>query len=316
MKVTIDQALSYLLRSHPVAIPTETVWGLAARLSDETAIHNIFTLKKRPQSNPLIIHLHSPLDLATYTMGPLPPGTETLMAAFWPGPLTLVLPCNTTLVPEVARAGLTTAGFRVPQDPTSLSLIEKSGPLVAPSANLSGRPSATESKHVEEDFGVDFPCLLADERCHFGIESTILLNKEERWHVGRLGALSLEEITPLLGYRPMLLSKQEKPLCPGQMFRHYAPRARLTLSRSAWKSFWSNQFDALLGFEDRYYDNAPPFISLGSSSNPLSCQHSLYRALRLLDEQQKTSVWVDCALSITSEWEAFFDRLTKASEGK
>lgn len=314
MKIDLSQASSLLQQSQPIAIPTETVWGLAACLHDEEGIRSIFSLKGRPPSNPLIIHLPNVDCLKHYAIHPLPPFAEKLMETFSPGPLTLVLPCKQELIPSVARAGLPTAGFRIPKEPATLSLLEKMGPLVAPSANLSGRPSATESKHVEEDFGVGFPCLETDEKCHFGIESTILVYKEERWHVGRLGALSLEAIASLLGYMPLHVASCEKPLCPGQTFRHYAPRAKLSLSRSPWQASWSEQCDVVLGFLDRLYENAPSFIPLGFSHDPISCQHALYRALRLLDERRIKHAWVDCSLTITPAWAPFFDRLTRAAE--
>jgi len=313
MKIDLEKALYYLKHSHPVAIPTETVWGLAACLTDETGIQNIYSLKRRPSANPLIIHLAHAQDVMTYALDPLPPGTHALMTEFWPGPLTLVLPCKEELIPSIARASLSTAGFRVPKDMDTLALLEKSGPLVAPSANLSGRPSATESKHVEEDFGFDFPCLETNAICHFGIESTILIYKEDRWHVGRLGALSLEAISSLLGYKPVKLAADKKPLCPGQTYRHYAPKAKLSLSRSSWDMSWANHVDAVLGFHDRTYELAPCFLPLGLSDDPLACQRALFRTLRLLDSLQKKHAWVDCSIPITHEWDAFFDRLIKAS---
>ena len=153
MRVSQAVAISELRRSKPVAIPTETVWGLAARLEDEAGIRAIFSLKKRPLVNPLIIHIDDVSCLKEYAKEPLPPGTVELATAFWPGPLTLVLPCHEDRVPAVARANLLTAGFRVPKEEATLNLLQAIGPLVAPSANLSGRPSATEMGHVEEDFG-------------------------------------------------------------------------------------------------------------------------------------------------------------------
>lgn len=315
MKIDLNSACSLLRQSQPIAIPTETVWGLAACLHDEKGIQSIFSLKGRPPSNPLIIHIPNVHCVKEYAVFPLPPLAEKLMETFSPGPLTLVLPCKQERIPALARAGLPTAGFRIPREPSTLALLEKIGPLVAPSANLSGRPSATESKHVEEDFGVGFPCLETDEKCHFGIESTILLYQEQKWHVGRLGALSLEEIEPILGYTPLKVVSREKPLCPGQTFRHYAPRAKLSLSRSAWQAAWAEECDAVLGFQDRLYEKAPHVIHMGFSQDPLSCQHALYRALRFLDERGKKHAWVDCSITINPQWDAFFDRLMRASEG-
>lgn len=313
MQITLSEALSFLNQSHPVAIPTETVWGLAAPLHDEKAILRVFELKNRPLVNPLIIHLHECEELLSYAAIPLPPGTKELASTFWPGPLTLVLPCQTNTIPALARASLPTAGFRVPKNKKTRELIRLAGPLVAPSANLSGRPSATEQEHVEEDFGSNFPCLESGETCECGIESTILVFKEEKWHVGRLGALSLMQIAPLLGYLPLQLVAGEKPLCPGQKFRHYAPKAHLTLSRSSWQREWKDTFEAVLGFEDRLYEGVHTFLSLGTSCDPVAAEKALYRSLRKLDQLKIKQAWVDCCIPYTGAWAPLMDRLEKAS---
>lgn len=312
MRISLLKAKTALQKSKTIAIPTETVWGLAAPLKDEIAIGHIFTLKKRPQENPLIIHLYDYSDLFTYAEEPLPPHTVTLAKAFWPGPLTLVLPCKQELVPKIARANLPTAGFRVPKNRNTRELIRQIGPLVAPSANLSGRPSATERQHVEEDFGEDFPCLETDELCECGIESTILVYINDKWHIGRLGALSIDEISRHIGYIPTKISSHEKPICPGQAFRHYAPTAHLTLSRSPWQAEWRDRFDAILGFDDKIYEKAPQRLSIGQSHDPKSAEKALYKALRRLDELKVGHAWVDCAIQYSTAWEPVLDRLEKA----
>lgn len=313
MRISVSKAKTLLEKSHPVAIPTETVWGLSAPLQDEKAIERIFTLKGRPRENPLIIHISDFDELYTYAIEPLPPHTTHLAKAFWPGPMTLVIPCKTDLVPSIARAGLQTAGFRVPRSAITRKLLQHTGPLVAPSANVSGRPSATEIQHVEEDFGSDFPCLETDEKCECGIESTILVYIDQKWQVGRLGALSLKEIAQCIGYIPKKVHSHEKPLCPGQKFRHYAPKAHLTLSRSCWQSEWGKKFGAIIGFDDRTYEGAHIQLSLGSSDKPKSAEQALYRALRTLDDLKIERAWIDCSIPYTAEWEPLLDRLEKAS---
>ena len=128
-----------------------------------------------------------------------------LAAGFWPGPLTLILPARLDLVPDVARAGLNTVAFRVPNHPIALELLKLTGPLVMPSANLSGKPSATSVHHVEDDFGANFP-VLDGGSCKSGVESTILYLKEQgsegEWVIVRLGALSPEEFNPITLLKP------------------------------------------------------------------------------------------------------------------
>lgn len=313
MRISLLQAKEALQKSQVVAIPTETVWGLAAPLGDEKAIQQIFDLKKRPQENPLIIHISDFNDLKEYILDPLPPHTLDLAKAFWPGPLTLVLPCRQEQIPSIARANLPSAGFRVPRTKATRELLQQVGPLVAPSANLSGRPSSTTVEHIEEDFGTAFPCLETDELCECGIESTILVFQENKWQVGRLGALSIESITREIGYTPTSLSHKEKPICPGQKFRHYAPQAQLTLSRKPWQVEWHSHFDAILGFQDRVYQQAKQVIPLGFSYSPTSAEKALYKALRELDRRKIQRAWVDAAISFSPEWEPLLDRLEKAA---
>jgi L-threonylcarbamoyladenylate synthase len=314
MRVDIDEAASFLLRSHPVAIPTETVWGLASRMEDETCVGEVFRLKKRPPKNPLIIHVNDVSfvkDVASF----LPDDFFLLTETFWPGGLTLVLPVYQEKVPAGVRAGLPTAGFRMPNHAKTRELIERVGPLVAPSANLSGRPSATEEKHIEDDFGKAFPLLWTDvPPCDKGIESTILIWKKNFWYLGRLGAIDVFEIEKVLGYEILSLSSHEEaPLCPGQMYRHYAPRASLFLHPHGWKRAEAHLFDGVLGFADREYEDAREFVSIGYSESASSVANRLYSALRELDERDLSSVFVDMALSASKEWDSIRDRLEKAA---
>lgn len=310
MRVTIAEAVSLLANSSPVAIPTETVWGLAARADDEEGIRRIFTLKNRPPSNPLIVHVDSKTSLEAYVNG-LPDEALPLIDAFWPGGLTLVLPVKEGVLPKIARAGLPTAAFRMPDHETALTLIQQTGPLVAPSANKSGRPSATIPEHIEEDFGMDLPILNTPIPCRHGIESTILIWKASKWHLGRFGAISPCSIESIIGYLP-LYHAEDRPLCPGQMFRHYAPQARLTL-KTTWEQEEAATFDAVLGFSDRSYLKAKAVLHLGPSTNPEPCMYRLYDLLRRLDQHKFSSVLVDIDVPPSPLWLALLDRLKKAS---
>jgi L-threonylcarbamoyladenylate synthase len=312
MRVSLFQAVSLLARSLPVAIPTETVWGLAARAEDKEGISQIFALKNRPPSNPLIVHINSRKSLESYVQY-LPDEAIPLIETFWPGGLTLVLPVKEGCLPDIARAGLPTAAFRMPDHETALELIEKSGPLVAPSANKSGRPSATLPEHVEEDFGVSLPILDTAIPCRHGIESTILIWKKPVWHIGRFGAISPCAIEKVIGYSPLHHS-EDRPMCPGQMFRHYAPNALLTLN-AVWNQTEASLFDAVLGFSDRSYSNAQMVLNMGASTNPEACMFNLYGLLRELDRRSLHSVFVDTDVPSSPQWFAFLDRLKRAAGG-
>jgi len=148
MRINLEQAISKIQLGEVVAIPTETVYGLAASLALPEAIQLIFDLKKRPLNNPLIIHVCSTSQIKEYT-SELPPDFDRLADFFWPGPLTMIIPIQCHLVPQIVRANLCTAGFRIPQHPLAQQLMHFTGPLVMPSANLSGKPSATSAAHVE-----------------------------------------------------------------------------------------------------------------------------------------------------------------------
>lgn len=313
MKVSIKEAAAFLNNSQPVAIPTETVWGLAAKVHDEPGIRKIFFLKGRPLENPLIIHLSDPSFVFT-SCKEEPPHLRDLIRTFWPGGLTVVVPVYEDTIPSLVRAGLPTAAFRLPDHDDTLRLITQTGPLVAPSANRSGSPSATTPDHISQDFGKWLPILKAKSYCTHGIESTILIWHENKWQVGRLGAIHIDALASVLGYEPTLhKAEHHTPLCPGQLFRHYAPKARLTLSSEEWQEGLSSQYDGVLGFSDRSYLGARRVVPFGVSTDPQSVGKLLYSALRDLDHFQLQSVFVDINVPSSVEWLAILDRLEKAS---
>jgi len=314
MRISLQEAVKALSQSIPVAIPTETVWGLAAPLRDERAIKKIFLLKGRPNENPLIVHLGSQEEIFSYTPL-LREEMWPLIDAFWPGGLTLVVPVDTKKVPSIVRAGLPTTGFRMPRHPLCLELLSQTGPLVAPSANRSGRPSATTMQHIEMDFGEAVPIIMTPDACQHGIESTILIWRESLWALGRKGAVSLQEIAKILGYLPQEIPGLSQPLCPGQKFRHYAPHARLVLSYEAWNEQKGDEYDGVLGFSDRFYSQAKRVITMGSSTELSQVSYYLYQALRQIDQYGLDFVFVDLSGSWSSEWSVIFDRLQRAATG-
>lgn len=310
MRLSLLQAVSFLRSGRVIAVPTETVYGLAACLDQPKAIERIFTLKGRPKINPLIIHIAHWLDIHKYA-DQFPPHFQTLAETFWPGPMTCILPVHPN-VPSIVRAGLPTAGFRVPDLEITRRLIQETGPLVMPSANISGKPSSTRPEHVEEDFGIDFP-VLDGGTCAKGVESTILIFDKE-WIIARLGALPPQAFTPVLGYEPSVLNKEktEKPLCPGQFLKHYAPKARLILGDGD-PLLESSSY--ILGFKERMYPKNKTVIMLGSIVNPEEVAENLYQALRLLDQLGATQAWVDMDFPREGLWQTIAERLTRAGKG-
>lgn len=308
MRISLDEAVRKLLNEDVVAIPTETVYGLAASLYAPSAIQKIFSLKKRPQNNPLIIHIGELEQAREFSHSWSPLAQE--LASLWPAPLSLLVPARQEVVPSLVRSGLPTVAIRMPAHPLCRELLQKTGPLVAPSANLSGRPSATEARHVEQDFGLEFP-VLDGGPCMKGLESTIVWT-ESPGRIARLGSLTKEEIEQRLGI-PLLLgaeetSHQEHPICPGQLLRHYAPKAKIyRLSQEI-----PLKDLPLIGFTDRIYHKIPRWF-LGNSRNPSACAECLYRVLRALDEENIQEVLLDDRFGQGGLWETIRERCDKAA---
>lgn len=218
----VAHAARLLQAGELVAIPTETVYGLAGNIFNPTAIANIFALKQRPLFNPLIVHIPSAEqlpELARY----VPAKARLLAEAFWPGPLTLVLPKQPT-VPDLITAGKDTVAVRVPNHPVVLALLRQVGfPLAAPSANPFGSISPTRATHVAEYFGATLPLVLDGGECERGIESTIVGFEGEEPVVYRLGSLSVEDLEGVVGPLAIKNKKESAPDAPGMLSRHYAP---------------------------------------------------------------------------------------------
>lgn len=310
MRIPLEQAIKVLKEGQVVAMPTETVYGLAACLDQPAAIERIFALKGRPLTNPLIIHVAKPIDVLRYAKE-LPPHFMALAHAFWPGPLTLIVPIQLNLIPPLVRAHLPTAGFRMPNHPLTLQAIEETGPLVMPSANLSGKPSSTKPEHVEADFGTAFP-VLDGGACQRGLESTILYYDPPVWTIVRLGALAAEVFKPILGYQPDSIKafKHAQPLCPGQLFRHYAPSAALILGDRT----RLQEAPFIIGFKERLYPSDKRVLYLGSLANPWEAAENLYQVLRQLDQEGATLAWVDMDFPRDGLWETIAERLLRAGE--
>ena len=230
----ISAAAKILREGGLVAIPTETVYGLGADGTNPDAVRRIFEVKGRPQDNPLILHVTGAQWLPRYCAD-IPPVAYTLARKFWPGPLTMVLKRQPT-VPDVTTAGLDTVGVRCPNHPVTLAIIREAGmAIAAPSANTSGRPSCTSAQDVLEDVGGRIDMVIDGGSCTVGVESTVLDLTRVPPRLLRPGGLPVEDIERVIGHvdvdRAVSASLQpgERPGAPGMKYRHYAPKAPVTV---------------------------------------------------------------------------------------
>ena len=230
----ITAAADILRQGGLVAIPTETVYGLGANALDEAAVHKIFEAKGRPQDNPLIIHVPGPQWLPRYCED-VPPLAYTLARKFWPGPLTMILK-RKKVVPDATTAGLDTVGVRCPDHQVTLAIIREAGvPIAAPSANTSGRPSCTCAADCLEDMEGKIDAVVDGGPCQVGVESTIVDLTCDPPRLLRPGGMPLEALEEVVG--PLTVDKAvteplkdgEKPRAPGMKYRHYAPKAPVTV---------------------------------------------------------------------------------------
>jgi L-threonylcarbamoyladenylate synthase len=227
----IVKAKEILENENLVAIPTETVYGLAGNIYSEKAINLIFKTKNRPFNNPLIVHIHSK-ELLENIAQEVPEKAKQLAEAFWPGSLTLVLKKKET-IPYSITAGKETVAVRVPNHPLTLELLKQIDfPLAAPSANPFGSISPTTSQHVADYFTDTLEMVLDGGNCENGIESTIVGFENERAILYRLGSISVEDIESIIGPIQIVNKNDSSPNAPGMLSRHYAPKTKTILSEN------------------------------------------------------------------------------------
>lgn len=277
-----DNAIAILAQGGLVAVPTETVYGLAAKADDETAVKKIFTAKNRPAINPLIIHVNS-RDMAK-RYAAFSPLAVALADAFWPGPLTLILPKtpDANLAPSVT-AGLDTVAIRYPSHPIMQGLITAlDTPLAAPSANRSGKLSPTNAAHVLRDMDGRIDAVIDDGDTNDGLESSVVEVTDDALILLRHGALPLEILESAFGNLVPIIDKTaptkgETIRSPGQLFRHYAPETALVLD--------STKGELILDFHQQAEDRAA--LDLSVSGDLRESAHHLFAYLDKLDTYAK-----------------------------
>lgn len=315
MKIlTIEEATGLLLDGEAVAIPTETVYGLAADARSDVAVSKIFEAKGRPSDNPLIVHIGDVAqvdDLVTVVSNE----ARLLMDHFWPGPLTIILP-STGLVSQLVTAGLTTVGLRMPSHQIALELLRTSGvPLAAPSANRSGKPSPTCVKHVIHDMQDRISGVVDGGICDVGLESTVIDMSLDVPVILRPGGVSKAKIESVIGHVDISENKALRPKSPGMKYAHYAPNASVYIVKGDHAYFE----EVVQHFKEEGLKVG--LLCLDSSRGKYGLAgvvkiirigkkgKNLYAALREFD-----TLDVDVILSESFDDEAVMNRLMKASE--
>ena len=277
-------AKSLLEVGEVVAIPTETVYGLAGNAYNEVAVSKIFQIKQRPRFDPLILHASDIAQVENFVQT-LPLEAQSLAKNFWPGPLTLLLP-KKAIIPDIVTAGLNGVAVRIPNHSLTLQLLKTlSFPLAAPSANPFGYISPTTPQHVADQLSEKIPCIVDGGTCRIGIESTIVGFDQGKPVIYRLGGISVEAIEQIIGPIRVTSHVYSKPQVPGGLLYHYAPKKPLKLGDiQLLIAQHSRQRLGILAF-DHYYEGIDPSyqVMLAPTGSLVEAAQNLFAALRRLD---------------------------------
>ena len=299
----MERAAKILTSGGLVGIPTETVYGLGANGLDPNAVHAIFEAKGRPQDNPLILHIPDAGWLKRYC-GDIPATAYALAARFWPGPLTMILP-RKPIVPDAVTAGLDTVGMRCPDCEVTRQVIAAADvPVAAPSGNTSGRPSPTTAQAMLEDMDGKIDAILDGGPCAVGVESTIIDLTVTPPRLLRPGGVTLEELEEVLGKVEVdaavrrLMAPGEQPKAPGMKYRHYAPKAPVTVVKgdpdrtAAYIQSNIEKGSGVICFDEyRHLFPGHPVETLGPAADQAAQARHIFAALRAFDRLCVTDIW-------------------------
>lgn len=305
-KNAVQTAADLILQGEVVGMPTETVYGLAANALNGEAVAKIFRAKGRPQDNPLIVHI-ADFDQIYDLCPAVPPQAKLLAEAFWPGPLTMIVPKG-DCIPDEVSCGLDTVGIRLPSHPLARDLIRTAGvPLAAPSANTSGRPSTTTAEHVLRDMDGKIAAILDGGPCGVGVESTVVTLALDKPRLLRPGGITLEQLETVLGEVEVDRALYEKigddvrVSAPGMKYRHYAPKAPVTVVRGdpqQTAKYIAEHIDGPTGVLcfDEYRDYFPTcIVECFGSQNDLAAQaREVFDRLRAFDDTDVQQIWAQC----------------------
>ena len=318
----INTAAEILKNGGVVAIPTETVYGLAANAYDEKAIKAVFKAKGRPQDNPLIVHI-SDMEMLNEVAEDIPKTAFLCAEKFWPGPLTMVLK-RSDKISDCVSAGLSTVAVRMPSEQTAHKIIEKSRlPLAAPSANVSGKPSPTTYTHVINDLDGKIDAVVMGAECTVGVESTVITLAGEHPVILRPGAVTMEqlkEILPDITVDNAVLSELapgQKAASPGMKYKHYAPQTETFLVEGEnFADFVNEKQNALaVCFAEESEQIKIPKIVYGERKNPETFANKLFGVLREVDKMGVKTVFVH-APEKSGVGLAVYNRLIRAAAFK
>lgn len=323
IKVEYEKALSEsakLIKSgEVVGIPTETVYGLAANALDENAVKKIYIAKGRPSDNPLIVHI-SDLSELSALVAEIPEKVKIMAEKFWPGPLTMIMK-KSDIIPSTTSGGLDTVAVRMPQSEYARAIIKACGvPLAAPSANLSGSPSPTNAKYVYDDMNGRIPLIIDGGKSEIGVESTVITFATDIPTLLRPGGVTVEEIRDTIGEVQVddavlhELRDSEKASSPGMKYKHYAPKADITILKGSFEQFveytkGKDFFALVFEGEEKYFENA---VTYGKPLDAVSEANRLFDALRELDEKGAKTVYARCP-ELSGVGLAVYNRLIRSA---
>jgi L-threonylcarbamoyladenylate synthase len=287
----LEKARQLLESGALVAIPTETVYGLAGNALEPAAVAKIFEVKERPDFDPLIVHVSS-LGRAKEYVEEIPDDAHALATRFWPGPLTILL-SKKDIIPDIVTAGLDRVGMRCPDHPIARALLEQlSFPLAAPSANPFGYVSPTTALHVQDQLGPKIPYILDGGPCAIGIESTVIGWENRKPVIYRMGGVSVEQVESLIGKVQIKSHSTSNPQAPGQLSSHYAPRKKFILGNLA-SLVASRPAERIAVLTFRNTSAGIPAdrqLTLSPSGNLGEAAHNLFSMLRQLDRMDIDTV--------------------------
>ena len=320
----IEQAAAVIRRGGLLGIPTETVYGLGANGLDPEAVTHIFEAKGRPQDNPLILHIPSADWLERYCQE-IPPAAYELAKQFWPGPMTMILK-RRALVPDVVTAGLDTVGMRCPAHAVCRAILAAADvPVAAPSGNTSGRPSPTTAGHMLEDMDGKIDAIVDGGPCAVGVESTIIDLTCTPPRLLRPGGITLEQLESVLGEVAVdaavrrQMGEGEKPRAPGMKYRHYAPKAPVTVVKgepeqtARYIAAHAEKGCGVICFDEYAYLFPEQVVTrLGAANDPAEQARHVFDDLRFYDDTDVTEIWAQCP-DETGVGLAVANRLNKAA---
>lgn len=336
-KDSIATAAQAIREGKLVAFPTETVFGLGAIANNDLAVQSVFKIKGRPNDNPLIVHVSS-IEEATKFTKQLNKQAESLMKAFWPGPLTIIVPVEPGIFAQSVTAGLDTVGLRMPDNKLTLELIREVGfPLVGPSANLSGKPSPTTINHVLHDFNGEIEGVLRNDvpLTQIGVESTVVYPTIDSVQILRPGAITKSQLesvvdVPVIEKSVEQQLKQNEIMSPGVKYTHYSPKQPVYLvsythTLDDWGNIIKSQLqgyklgilasDEVLNYLTRNNIMFESSFSLGKEGDIQSATRRLYAGLRELEETACDIIIAE-GIEPSERGHAYMNRLSKAADYK